>query len=154
MATATAARPDAQSPAKDTKKKKEKKSRKKLIILIVAVLLVAGGAYKFVLAPKGKPAPPTGGDVVAMDATTLNLANGHYLKMALAVQLIKGKASAGNFDTSHAAELVINEFSNRSVASLSTNAERQRLTDDLEAQIKKAYPDEVYTIFITQFVTQ
>ena len=85
---------------------------------------------------------------------TLNLAGGHYLKVAVAIQLIKGKAAATDFQTSHAAELVIDEFSNRPVASLSTNKQRKTLTSDLEKKIKAAYPDEVYDIFLTQFVTQ
>lgn len=139
----------------DEKAKASKKSlfkSKKFLIAVAAVLAIGGGAYTFL-----KPttvAPPSGGEVVAMDATTLNLAGGHYLKIAVAIQLVKGKATSEAFSTSHAAELVIDEFSNRSVASLSTNKARKALTEDLLTKIKQAYPEEVFDVFVTQFVTQ
>lgn len=145
MSVQAAAEP--QAPAK-------KKSKKKLIIIVVLVLLVGGGAYKFVLAPKPKPGPPVGGDIVSLTANTLNLTDGHYLKIALDIQLAKGKASATTFQVSQAEQLVINEFSDRTVASLSTDAERLALTDQLEAAMKKAYPNEIFSIYLTQFVTQ
>jgi flagellar FliL protein len=134
-------------------KKKGLFKSKKFLIILALVLALGGGAYMF-LKPAGKPAPPTGGDVVAMDATTLNLAGGHYLKLAVAIQLVKGKASATDFNTSHAAELVIDEFSNRTVTALSSNAARKQLTGDLLTAIQKAYPGEVFQVFLTQFVTQ
>jgi flagellar FliL protein len=101
-----------------------------------------------------KAAPPAGGDVVSLDATTLNLAGGHYLKIAVAIQLVKGKADAASFPASHAAELTIDEFSNRTVDALSSNDARKKLTSELLAKVQKAYPGEVYDVFLTQFVTQ
>ena len=40
------------------------------------------------------------------------------------------------------------------MASLSTNAERIALTDQLEDAMKKAYPNEIFNVYLTQFVTQ
>jgi flagellar FliL protein len=91
---------------------------------------------------------------VALDANTLNLSDGHYLKIAVDLQLVKGKAAAATFLPSDAKELVINQFSDRTVASLSTNAERIALTDQLEDAMKKAYPNEIFNVYLTQFVTQ
>jgi flagellar FliL protein len=85
---------------------------------------------------------------------TLNLTGGHYLKIAIAVQLVKGKAPAADFPTSHAAELVIDQFSNRPAESLSTNKARKKLTAELLTNLQKAYPEEVFDVFLTQFVTQ
>jgi flagellar FliL protein len=85
---------------------------------------------------------------------TINLAGGHYLKLAIAVELVAGKATKDTFASSQAAQLVIQEFSDRSVPSLSSNAARDKLTKDLTSRIKKAYPGEVYDVFLTQFVTQ
>jgi flagellar protein FliL len=153
MATDVSTAPDAVAGAKNGKPK-AKKSKKKLIIIVVAVLVIAGGAYKFVLAPKPKPGPPSGGEIVKLDPTTLNLAGGHYLKLAVDIQLTKGAATAADFQASQAEQLIIDEFSNRTATSLSTNATRQKLIAELGTQIKKAYPKEVYTIFLTQFVSQ
>jgi flagellar protein FliL len=125
---------------------------KKALVIAAAVLAVGGGAYQFAM--PSKASPPAGGEVVTLDATTLNLAGGHYLKIAVAVQLVKGKATATGFATSHAAELTIDEFSNRTVGSLSSNAARKKLTAELLVKVQKAYPGEVYDVFLTQFVTQ
>jgi flagellar FliL protein len=135
-------------------KKASPLKNKKVLIGIVALLAIAGGVYQTMFAPKPKPAPPSGGDIVALDPTTLNLADGHYLKIALGVQLVKGKATLADFQNSQAQALVISEFSDRSVDSLSSNAARAKLSDDLLAKLKKAYPDKVFGVYITQFVTQ
>lgn len=148
----TGGRADAKAAAKKDVKKKNFLKSKKGIAVIVAVLLVGGGAYKFLM-PK-KVGPPVGGDVVALDPNTLNLTAGHYLKIAVAVQLVQGKASATDFQTAKAAAAVLDEFSNRSVASLSSNAERNRLMTDLERRLKQAYPGQVFALFPTEFVTQ
>jgi flagellar FliL protein len=125
---------------------------KKFIVVLVAVLAAGFGAYKTLMPTK--VGPPTGGDVVAMDATTLNLAGGHYLKVAISIQLVAGKATAADFPTSHAAQITIDQFSNRTVGSLSSNRARQRLLDSLLLKLKAAYPGEVYDAFVTEFVTQ
>lgn len=125
---------------------------KKFLMSLVAVLAVGYVGYTM-FAPQPK-VPPTGGEVVALDATTLNLADGHYLKIAVAVQLVKGKATATAFESSHAAELTIDEFSNRTVASLSTNGARKKLTEELLTKMQQAYPGKVFDVFLTQFVTQ
>jgi len=135
------------------KKAKKKGSKKKKIILLVVLLLVGGMAYKMFFAPK-KVLPPAAGDVVAMDATALNLADGHGLKIAVDIELVEGKATKDDFKASEAKQLVIDEFSNRSVASISSYAARKRLTEELEKKIKKAYDGEVFDIFITQFFAQ
>jgi flagellar protein FliL len=127
---------------------------KKGIMLIVGVLVVVFVAYKFFLAPKPKPGPPAPGDIVSLQANTLNLTDGHYLKIAVDVQLVKGKATVTSFQVSNAEQLVINEFSDRTVVSLSTNPAREALTTQLETAMKKAYPGEIYQIYLTQFVTQ
>jgi flagellar FliL protein len=125
---------------------------KKFLLAVVLVLVAAGGAYKFAVPhPAG---PPKGGEVVPLEATTLNLAGGHYLKVAISVQLVAGKGSADSFSTSQAAQLTIEEFSDRTVASLSSNTARTKLLADLLTKLKAAYPGEVYDVFVTQFVTQ
>jgi flagellar FliL protein len=143
---------DAAAAGAEKKSIKTLLKSKKFVMILVAVLVVGGVGYKM-FAPK-HVGPPTGGDVVAMDPTTLNLQGGHYLKVAIAIQLVQGKASVTGFKTSHAAELTIDEFSDRTVESLSTYAARKRLVTDLTDKIKAAYPGEVFEVFLTQFVTQ
>ena len=130
------------------------KSKKKLIIVLVLVLALAGAGYKFFLAKPAKPGPPVGGEIVQLDPETVNLSAAHYLKIAVAVQVVEGKATATTFQGSHAEQLIIDEFSNRTVTALSSNATRKKLATELEKKIKQAYPGEVFTIYVTQFVMQ
>ena len=130
------------------------KSRKKLVVVLVLALALAGAGYKLFLATPAKAGPPAAGETVVMDPTTVNLSGGHYLKIGVAIQLVKGKATAADFQSSQAYELVIDQFSNRTVASLSSNATRKTLAKQLERDIEKAYPGEVFRTFLTQFVTQ
>ena len=159
MSTSTAAQTDASESEED---EGPEKSRKKLFIVLGAVLVVLLGVGGYLgmgmMAGPAAPAPDpktVAGLVVTLAPITLNLADGHYLKIGLGIQLLKGgKATSPTFQVSQAQELTINEFSDRTVSSLSTNAARVKLQKDLLAKIKKAYPDEIYALFVTQFVTQ
>jgi flagellar FliL protein len=159
--TTTEVRPDdtkAKAAGKDKAAKAGKaakgKSKKKLIIIVVLLLAVAGAGYKFFLAKPTPPGPPVGGEIVQLDPETVNLNGGHYLKVAVAVQVVQGKSTAADFQGSNAEQLIIDEFSNRTVPSLSSNAARKKLSAELEKKIKSAYDGEVFTIFLTQFVMQ
>jgi flagellar FliL protein len=87
-----------------------------------------------------------------MSDMTLNLADSHYLRLTLALQTIKGTNE--ELDTSEAAQLVISEFSNRTVASLTGEAARMKVQADLLTKLKKAYPKEIMGVYYTEFVTQ
>jgi flagellar FliL protein len=128
--------------------------RRTRLIVLLAVVLVAVGAGGYLLLRPTSPKAPTGGDVVVMDAMTLSLAQGHYLKIQVAIQLVAGEATASTFETSHAAELVIDTFSNRTVDSLADNAARKRLAGQLLGDIQHAYPGKVFDLYLTQFVLQ
>jgi flagellar protein FliL len=132
-----------------------KKSKKKLIIIVVAVLVVVAVAYEFVLAPKkaAKPGPPVPGLVVPIDAVTLNLQGGHFLKIALGLQEIK-KPKDATLDVSKAEDIMIAEFSNKTMAALATDAGRNAAKADLLKQLEKAYPGDLMDVYYTQFVAQ
>lgn len=147
--TSAADKPAAKNAGKNAAKKKPFLKSKKGIMIILAVLLVGGGAYKFLMPTK--VAPPSGGDVLKLDATTLNLSGGHYLQIAVTIQLVKGKPAPADLE-SHAAQLVIDEYSDRPVSALSTNPGRQKLDADLEKKLKAAYPGGVFDLFVRQFL--
>lgn len=152
MSTDTAKSAPAKAGGKG--KKGKSKSKKKLVIILVLVLGLAGAGYQLFLAKPAKAGPPAGGEIVQLDPETVNLTDSHYLKVAVAVQVVAGKSTAATFQGSQAEQLIIDQFSNRSVPSLASNSARKELMTDLERRIKAAYPDEVYTIFLTQFVMQ
>src|SRR5690348_3596191 len=128
-----------------------KKKSKKLLFIIVAVVLlaVAGGAAYMMMgggsSSKGKKAAakpaPSPGIVIALDPVTVNLSGGHFLKFAIALQ---GTITATKeLDGSKALDLAIAEFSDKTLAQLSSNDGRDKVKKELVEQLEKAYPDEV-----------
>ncbi|TQS39560.1 flagellar basal body-associated FliL family protein [Cryptosporangium phraense] len=142
---------------------KKKGGSKKLLIIIVAavVVLIGGGAgaYFAFFAGSGTTdahPEPTPSAVVVADAITVNLADGHYLKIAIGLQTTTNAAET--VDTSKALDLVISQFSNLEVAELSTNKQREAEKAELTEKVVKAYTEEkkeyVMAVYFTEFVIQ
>lgn len=135
-----------------------KRGRLKLILIAVAVLAVAAGAYFFFFA--GAPAEaaeevaPEPGPVVALEPISVNLADGHYLKLGLALQTAVVEDSHGEIDGSIALDAAIALFSQRDIAELSTGEAREALKEQLRTTLDKLYHHEVYDVYFTEFVMQ
>jgi flagellar FliL protein len=137
-------------------KQKKKRSKKKKLIIIAALVLVlgggAGGYFMFSGGGSSTPPKPTPGKVIPLDAITINLSEGHYLKLKLALQ---GTSTAeAEMDGSKALDIAINEYSNRSVGELSSNAERDKSKKELVKKVSEAYEGKVMDIYFTEFVMQ
>ncbi len=133
----------------------KKRSKKVKIAVLVVVLLVIGAIAKFtVLAPAAAPkdAKPAPGPVLAMTDMTLNLAGGHYLRIKLALQTVKGTNE--ELDTSEAAQAVIDEFSDRPTAELSGDAARLKAKKELLGKLQTIYPKQILDVIYTEFFTQ
>jgi len=151
MATDTAAKTEeAAAPAK--------KSKMMLFIIIGAVLLLGGGGAGgyFLFAPAGPPPPPEPGAVVVLESMTLNLADGHFLKVAIALQATAEVAAEP--DGSKARDIMISTLSNMKPAELATNKAREHVKAELKEKIVKAYEVEqvkqIMDIYFTEFVMQ
>jgi flagellar FliL protein len=137
-----------------------KKSKKMLMIIVIAVVVLAGGGAGAFFMLKGSSkaeAAPKKGVVTALDdSLTVNLADGHYLKLKFSLQQTADAAEA--VDTSEALNLAIDEYTGKTIAELSTEKGRDTVKADLLAKIEKAYTvdgtKEVMDIYYTQFVTQ
>jgi flagellar protein FliL len=151
-----------------SKEKKEstgdepKKSKKKLMIIVIAaVVLLGGGAGAFFMLKgdkaEAKPAPVKGIVTAIDEALTINLTDGHYLKLGFALQMT-ADAGAEAIDTSEALNLAIDEYTGKTVAELSTEKGRDTAKASLLAKIEEAYKEEekqmVMDIYYTSFVTQ
>jgi flagellar protein FliL len=141
--------------------KPKKKGKKKLMIIIAAVLLVVGGAGGYLMlsggsAKSGKAAvakpSPQPGIVLALDAITVNLAESHYLKVKLSLQLTS--SAPKDTDGSKALDLAIAVFTDRTIADLSSAEGRAKAKEALLSKVEEAYKDEVMDIYFTQFVMQ
>jgi flagellar protein FliL len=150
----------------------------KLIAMILpTVLLVVGGLYFFVLAPKGDGAetkakakssssakanagkedteeaedtPHDPGELVAVEPITVNLANGHYLQVGLALQATKDAGE--EVSPAKAKDAIISQFSGKTVDELATASARESAKKSLTKAIKKLYEQKVYEIYYTAFV--
>ena len=133
----------------------KKRSKKVKIAALVVVLLVLGAVAKFtVLASSAAVvnAKPVPGPVLQMTDMTLNLAGGHYLRIKLALQTVKGTNE--ELDTSEAAQAVIEEFSDRTTAELTGDAARLKAKKELLGKLQKIYPKQIMDVIYTEFFTQ
>ncbi|WP_433050973.1 flagellar basal body-associated FliL family protein [Dactylosporangium sp. CS-033363] len=149
--------------AKDEKTTEEtpaKGGKKKLIMIIaIAVVLLGGGAGGYLMfKPKtaaAEPAP-TPGVVSVLDAITINLADGHYLKLKMTLQATTDAAEAP--DGSKALDIAIEQFSNVSEDTLLTTEGREAAKKKLVEAVVKAYTEdkkkEVMDVYFTTFVIQ
>jgi len=152
MATMTANAPAAAPPEGEEPKKGGKK---KLVLILVVLLLAGGGAgYWFFLKPKGngKPAPPTPGVVMPIDAIQINLADNHYLRIGLGLQTKSGAPQ--DLDGSHALDDTIELFSGQQMEKLSQKAFRDALKAKLAKQLDKDYDGDIYDVYFREFVMQ
>ena len=129
---------------------KPKRSKKKLLIVLVAVLLVGAAAWWFVLRPT-PPEEPKPGAMLPLESTQINLADGHYLKIGIALQLVEGAAEV---DGSKALDATIDLFSGQDVADISKEETRKALKRKLGSELEERYDGEVLGVYFTEFVTQ
>ncbi len=124
--------------------------RKKLLVVVVALVVVAAAAWWFLLRPSG-PAEPKPGAMLPLESTQINLADGHYLKIGIALQLVDG---ATEVDGSKALDATIDLFSGLDVAEVSKAANRKSLKHKLATELEERYDGDVMGVYFTEFVTQ
>lgn len=143
------------------------RSRKKLIgavVLLVALLGAGGGGYVMFTggaaeetaeAAAAEPAPEPG-LVVPLEAITINLADGRYLQVGIALQeaVAEGGGHGEETDGSKALDILIEHLSGRPMSELATAEQRAAIKAELVHDIEEAYHHHVYDIYFTQFVMQ
>ena len=147
--------------------------KKKLIIIVAAVaVVVLGAAYWFLMAP-GKATPLTPeeeaalatqepeyelGEVQILEAISINLQGGHYLRLGLGLQLTAGGgghgAATGEVDTAKALDAAIALYSGHTTEELSDPVIREELKAELGETLKELYEHQVVAVYYTDFVTQ
>lgn len=139
-------------PSTEAAAEPEKKSKKKLIIIAVLVLVIAGAGYWFFLKPKGPEPAPEPGEVVALEPIQVNLAEGHYLRLSIALQATT--TVAHEVEGSKALDLAISAYSGQKVETLANKKELAHLREELLTEIEHAYHGDVMDVYYTEFVTQ
>jgi flagellar FliL protein len=148
-----------------------------LAVLSLSSCSMLGGADNSAANGPGVAAPgehPAGvSEVVDLGPANINLADGHYLRVAVSLQLAPGytfasdaakpadtakPAEAGLIEplaTAPAKDLVISSLSGRNVETLSTDSGREAARKELLEALQEYYGDPVVrAVFLPEFVTQ
>jgi flagellar protein FliL len=124
---------------------------KKLVVLLLVLALVGAAAWWFLLRGPSAPEEPVPGEVVALEPIQINLADGHYLRIGVALQLTE---AAHEVDGSKALDAVIELFSGAEPAELANPEKRHEYKKHLEKELAHSYHGDVLEVYFTELVTQ
>jgi flagellar FliL protein len=119
--------------------------------------VAAGGATTTTDAMQAPATAKSLAQVAKLEDITLNLADGHFLKLGLALQLAP-KAVVTDYTTGGAAakalDLAIGVFGTENYAQLVQPAQREQAKAELAKKVVAAYNGQVQGIYLTDFVMQ
>lgn len=168
--------PDKKSSEKDQDKESGKKSL--LPIVIIGVVMLGGGYFVGGMMSGGSEPVPVAeasdeveaveekaelGHLEALDAVNVNLQNGHFLRIAVTLEIHSDDESSGDshgaddaeaFATAPAADLVLTTFSGRDMEELSLVDGREALRQELLEKVIEKYGEKVTSLYFTEFVMQ
>jgi flagellar FliL protein len=145
-----------EEPKAEAEAAPEKGGKKKVLVGALAALILAGGGWFQFLKPtdaSAEPEAPTPGVVLTLEPINLNLADGHYLKLGMALQMVEG-GGHGEPDGSHALDLAISQLSGKAIGELASPEGREKAKGKLLHAVEEAYHHEVMDIYFTEFVMQ
>ncbi len=119
------------------------------IAVVAAALLHLGpfGTAEEQAAPAEEP-----GRVVAVDPVSVNLADGHYLRLGFSMQMTSD--AKADVDTAPAQDTAITLYAGRTVEELADSAQRESLRSQLVEELSEDYGGQVMGVYLTDFVTQ
>lgn len=136
----------------DAPKKRGKLGGRKLLVVLLVVVLAGGVGVLKLRGRDAAPPPPVAGAVLKLDPIYVNLAQGHYLKLGLALQ--ETTTAAKDLDGSQALDAAISVFSDQSMSDLTDTKTRNALKAHLVDQVKSLYDGQVMDLYLTEFVMQ
>lgn len=125
--------------------------RKKALVLLT-ILAVTGAAAWFYMKPPEAEAAPVPGEVLKLEPIQLNLAEGRYLRVGIAIQGVE--SGHGELEGSKALDATIELFSGRRMEDLAQSKQRDALKKELLEELEHRYHGDVIDVYFTDFVTQ
>jgi flagellar FliL protein len=126
--------------------------RKKLLLVVLVLALAGAATWWFMLRPASAKEAPHPGEVVKLEAIQVNLTDGHYLRIGIALQATDKVKE--ELDGSKALDATIELFTGESQDQLARKPYRDGLKKKLEHRLEEAYEGEVMKVHFTDFVTQ
>ncbi len=152
------------------KKKGGGKTRLLSIVIGVLIVLIAVGAYWFLMGPGASAEESTdeaaaeevveeeeeveSGGVQVVESVSINLDNGHYLRLGLGLDLSVDAAAHGEIGEAKALDAAIALFTGKTMDELSDGEVREELKEELLHELEELYHGEVIGVYYTDFVTQ
>jgi len=144
----------------------KKGGKKKLMMIAAGALVLALGGGGFMMMKGGKaeaaeakkeaePAPM--GEIIKLDAITLNLADGdHYLKVGIALQLSAEAAHAEEVDgqSPRALDETIRFLGGHTYEELNGPKQREKARKELAHKMEEMFHHQVVDVYFTEFVMQ
>ncbi|MBF0689178.1 MAG: flagellar basal body-associated FliL family protein [Cellulomonas sp.] len=149
--------PPPPAPTEPEPARPRRRRRAALLVAVAVVLLAAAVAAGWFLYGRGAGASvpePTAepGEVAHVEAISVNLADGHYLRLGLGLQLTADAHGAP--DPAPALDAAIALFSGRTIAEVQDPVARDALTAELVTVLQETYDGEVMDVYLTNYVTQ
>jgi len=168
--------PDTKSSDAESTHTEPKKGVKRLLPAAVICIVMLGGGYFLGGKMSGAAAPPVAeasaeaevepeekpelGHLETLDALNVNLADGHFLRVAVALEIGEHEGGDGHgkdeaeFPTAPAADIVLTTFSGRSMPELATHEGREAARQELFTAVEEKYGDKIVSLYFTEFVMQ
>lgn len=127
-------------------------SRRKKVLILVLLAALGAGSYLFMLRPAGSDERVELGPVTVLEPIQLNLAQGRYLKIGVALQA--GAEAEEEVDGTKALDSIVELFSGQTVEVLAAAERRRELKAKLLKVLRDRYDGEVVDVYFTDFVTQ
>lgn len=169
---AAAAEAPADKKGKKSKKGKEKGGKSNLVPAIVLALGIAAGGY-FMGGSGGGEAAATEttvepqiveGPLLGLEALTVNLADGHYLRVAVSFQLTDqyedveegehGEEAMAHHHQTEVQDALISMFGGRAAEELATAEGRDHAKHELHEVANELLDETVMEVYFTEFVIQ
>lgn len=154
-AAATPATPAKGKAPKPPSRRARRKKMVLVLVLVLVVVLVAAlvvGGRMFLRGNAAASTKPVPGAVIQLEPIYVNLLEGRYLKLGLALQA--SAAAPKDIDGARALDAAIAVFSNQAMSDLADSATRAQLKSELVTKVAEAYEGQAFDIYFTEFVMQ
>ncbi len=142
-----------------------RKKRSNLIPALIVAVGLLGAGFMVRTADKGDESTDSAaaeeelvpGEIVQLEPMTLNLADGRYLRLGLAVELVEGVPGAEWMEhggSSRYMDLIIDRIGERTGEEIVAAGGRDDLKELLRDGGAELFPEEFSEIYVTEFIVQ